>query len=75
MPHTGAVLHGTAPPCIDTSPGSGVTPPPAIAYAIAGVPTADSVVRPSTNEVMVAQHLWDRPWAELPPALQPYVLR
>mgnify|MGYP005811792685 CR=1 FL=1 len=75
VPHTGTELHGTVPPCIDTNPGSVVSPPPGTAYAIPGVLVADAVVRPSTNEVMVAQRLWDRPWAHLPPELQPYVRR
>jgi|GEM_PF-2003162 len=75
VPHTGTELHGTVPPCQDTNPGSVVSAHPAIAYAIPGVLVADAVVRAGGNEVMVAQRLWDRPWAELPPELQPYVRR
>jgi hypothetical protein len=74
VPHTGTELHATVPPCQDTSPGSVVPAHPAIAYAIPGVLVADAVAGPY-NEVMVAQRLWDRPWAELPPELQPYVRR
>ncbi len=46
-----------------------------IASAIPGVLVADAPAGPGSNEVMVAQRLWQRPWAELPPELQPYVRR
>jgi hypothetical protein len=76
VPHSGTVLHGTTPPCNDT-PGSGSTVPaqPAIAYTIPDVRVADAVAGPGSDEVMVAERLWQRPWAELPPELQPYVRR
>ena len=74
VPHTGTELHGTVPPCQDTIPGSVVSAHPAVAYAIPGVLVADAVAGPY-NEVMVAQRWWERPWAELPPELQPYVRR
>jgi hypothetical protein len=76
VPHSGALLHGTTPPCNDT-PGQGSTAPaqPETAYAIAGVPVIDAVVRPGSNEVMVAERLWQQPWEALPTQLQPYVRR
>jgi hypothetical protein len=76
VPYSGALLHGTTPPCNDT-PGWGSTAPaqPETAYAIAGVPVTDAVVRPGSNEVMLAERLWQQPWAALPTQLQPYVRR
>jgi hypothetical protein len=35
----------------------------------------DAVVRPGSNEVMLAERLWQQPWAALPTQLQPYVRR
>jgi hypothetical protein len=76
VPHTGTVLHGTTPPCADT-PGSGSTEPaqPATAFTIPGLPVADAVAGPGRYEVMVAERLWQQPWAALPPELQHYVRR
>ena len=76
VPYSGALLNGTTPPCNDT-PGWGSTVPsqPETAYAIAGVPVTDAVVRAGSNEVMLAERLWQQPWAALPTQLQPYVRR
>ena len=76
VPHTGTVLHGTTRPCTEP-PGSGSAVPgrPAIAHTIPGVHVADAVAGPGGYEVMVAEPLWQQPWAALPPELQPYVRR
>lgn len=74
VPHSGAVLHGTTLRCAEP-PGSGSTVParPAIAYAIPGVRVADAVAGPGSDVVMLAERLWQRPRAALPPELQRYV--
>ena len=70
VPRAGSELRGSTVACADGNPP--ITP--VVAHAIPGVQATDAVLG-AGGELMLAQRLWDQPWASLPRALHPYVRR